>query len=495
MLKLSESVGETGIEARPGSAIQDSEPLLTIDRVSKRYEIYERPQDRLKQFLVPRLQTLLPDGMRRSQPFFKEFWALRDISLTVDRGEALGILGRNGAGKSTLLQIIAGTLAPTSGDMIARGKIAALLELGSGFSPDFTGKENVRLNAALLGLTSDEVDRKYQQIVEFADIGDFIDQPVKTYSTGMMMRLAFAVQTVVEPDLLIVDEALSVGDARFQKKCFDRLESLRELGTTILFVTHDTGAVVRLCTRAIILENGRICGDDAPSVVARQYHRLLFEGPGLAIEQDASSRVGRSTVESVPAPSSAENATVTVAEEQRVERAATASPDGGGTREVRYGTRDAEIFEIGIRDADGAPAHFVEVHQTSELFFRVRFNTSVTAPIGYGFIVSSVRGIEVFATKAGLYNKAIPPSHEGSVYECRFRAMMRIVPGTYFLSVAIAYDGGNRTGEFLDCRFDALQFEVIGITRSFTTCLVDLNGDLGHFMLNHKRERGQQTWA
>ena len=172
---------------------------------------------------------------------------MRDVSFQLARGEALGILGRNGAGKSTLLQVIAGTLAPTSGAVHLSGKVAALLELGSGFSPDFTGEENVRLNAALLGLDENAINQKFDAIVAFADIGDFIDQPVKTYSSGMMLRLAFAVQTAVEPDLLIVDEALSVGDARFQKKCFTRLEQLRQRGTTILFVTHDTGT---LCNSA-----------------------------------------------------------------------------------------------------------------------------------------------------------------------------------------------------------------------------------------------------
>ena len=204
-------------QVRPGAA-------LVVDKVSKRYEIYERPEDRLKQSIMPRLQKLVPKPLRRRAAYFKEFWALRDVSFSLEPGEVLGILGRNGAGKSTLLQIIAGTCTPTAGTTATVGKVAALLELGSGFSGDFTGRENVRMNASLLGLTPSEIEERFDDIAAFADIGEFIDQPVKTYSSGMMLRLAFAVQTAVDPEVLIVDEALAVGDARFQKKCFARLE-------------------------------------------------------------------------------------------------------------------------------------------------------------------------------------------------------------------------------------------------------------------------------
>jgi lipopolysaccharide transport system ATP-binding protein len=183
-------------------------------------------------------------------PYFREFWALDNISFNVKRGETVGILGSNGSGKSTLLQIICGTLSPTSGTVQTHGRIAALLELGSGFNPDFTGKENVYLNAAVLGLTQEEINKRYDDIVNFAEIGDFINQPVKTYSSGMTVRLAFAVQSQIEPDILIVDEALSVGDAKFQAKCFDRLRQLKENGTSILLVTHSSEQIVSHCTAA-----------------------------------------------------------------------------------------------------------------------------------------------------------------------------------------------------------------------------------------------------
>ena len=464
---MQNSSDELAIERSAACQPPTSETVLSVDNVSKRYEIYERPQDRLKQSIVPRLQTaLLPPSMRRLRPYYKEFWALRDVSFQLQRGEALGILGRNGAGKSTLLQIIAGTLSPTSGAVAVRGKVAALLELGSGFSPDFTGDENVRLNATLLGLDEKTVSRKFDEIAAFADIGDFIDQPVKTYSSGMMLRLAFAVQTAVEPDLLIVDEALSVGDASFQKKCFRRLEQLREIGTTILFVTHDTGTVVQFCSQALVLENGKIFTSGMPRTVARRYHRLLFEGvnevhgaeyqnrlvhksatPAAEILSeivgpvDVMSQAHESLTGSLPlAKVGSDSDAKPNVSARGTDDASSSSAEPASAREVRYGTREAEIVEIGLRDMQGVSTRLVEVHSSYEFYFRVRFNADVHSRVGYGFIISNSRGVEIFATKAGLHGTALPPSPAGTAYECSFTAAIPIVPGTYFLSVAIAHE-------------------------------------------------------
>lgn len=220
---------------------------IQIDSLGKCYHIYHNPADRL-------LQSL----WRARKQFYREFWALRDVSFCIKKGESVGIVGRNGSGKSTLLQLIAGTLMPTSGTVHVNGRIAALLELGSGFNPDFTGRENVYMNGAILGLSQTEIEQRFEGIAAFADIGDFIDQPVKTYSSGMLMRLAFAVSVNVEPEILIVDEALSVGDMAFQYKCMDRLERLTKSGTTLLFVSHDIGAVKAFCHRAIYLADGKV---------------------------------------------------------------------------------------------------------------------------------------------------------------------------------------------------------------------------------------------
>src|SRR5690606_31274209 len=216
-----------------------SEIAIKVENLSKCYQIYDQPRDRLKQFVLPRMQQLI--GRPPSQ-YYREFWALKDVSFDVKKGESVGINGRNGSGKSTLLQIITGTLAPTSGSTTTNGRIAALLELGSGFNPEFTGRENVYLNGALLGFSADQINEKFDAIAAFADIGEHLDQPVKTYSSGMLVRLAFAVQVQVEPEILIVDEALAVGDALFQKRCFQRIETLVSDGTTLLFVPHDRGS-------------------------------------------------------------------------------------------------------------------------------------------------------------------------------------------------------------------------------------------------------------
>jgi ABC-type polysaccharide/polyol phosphate transport system ATPase subunit len=220
---------------------------ISVQNISKVYRIYERPQDRLKQMLLARF----------GRSYGHEFWALRDIAFEVRRGEAVGIVGRNGSGKSTLLQIIAGTLAPTDGRALVRGRVLALLELGSGFNPEFSGRENVFLNGAILGIDPAEMRERFDDIAAFADIGDFLDQPVKTYSSGMVVRLAFAVQAHLQPDVLIVDEALSVGDTSFQHKCMRRIKALIDQGTTLLFVSHDSGTVKRFCSRGLWLDQGR----------------------------------------------------------------------------------------------------------------------------------------------------------------------------------------------------------------------------------------------
>lgn len=237
-----------------------SDKAIQIENVSKCYHIYDKPRDRLLQGLF----------MGRRQ-YYREFWALRDISFEVNKGEAFAIIGRNGAGKSTLLQIIAGTLSPTSGTVQVNGRIAALLELGSGFNNEFTGRENVWMNASILGLSQDAIGVKFDEIASFADIGDFMDQPIKTYSSGMMMRLAFAVQTAIDPAILIVDEALAVGDVFFQAKCMMRLRKLVDDGVTLLFVSHDTATVRQICSRAVLLSRGSLRASGSAVAVTDAY--------------------------------------------------------------------------------------------------------------------------------------------------------------------------------------------------------------------------------
>ena len=246
---------------------------IIVENLSKYFEVYKNPQDRLKEIVFPRLQKMI---RKPSQEYHQKFWALKDISFEIKKGETVGILGQNGSGKSTLLQIIMGTMSASSGKILTIGKVSGLLELGSGFNPDFTGRENVYLNGSLLGLSKQEINNKFDDIASFADIGEHLDMPVKTYSSGMMLRLAFAVQCYVESDILIIDEALAVGDARFQLKCFRKLQEIKDRGTTILFVSHAVEMVKSFCNRGIVLDYGCVKYIGTVNTAATKYHNILF---------------------------------------------------------------------------------------------------------------------------------------------------------------------------------------------------------------------------
>ncbi|MDO9150180.1 MAG: ABC transporter ATP-binding protein [Methylotenera sp.] len=241
---------------------------ISVQNLCKCYQIYENPRDRLKHFVMPRIRKIIG---KPNKQYCREFWALKDVSFEVKKGETIGIIGLNGSGKSTLLQMIAGTLNPTNGSVEVNGRIAALLELGSGFNPEFTGRENVYMYAAILGLSSKELAQRFSDIEQFADIGDFIDQPVKTYSSGMVVRLAFSVSVNVQPDILIVDEALAVGDAAFQFKCMERLNDLTNSGTTLLFVSHDLNLLKMFCSQVIYLKNGSVHASGSAEDVTNIY--------------------------------------------------------------------------------------------------------------------------------------------------------------------------------------------------------------------------------
>lgn len=299
--------------------------VIRVRNAGKCYHMYDAPVDRLKQALF-----------RWRRTYFREFWAVRGVDLEVRRGEAVGIVGRNGSGKSTLLQMIAGTLAPSEGTAEVAGRIAALLELGSGFNPEFTGRENVFMNATILGLSRREIEDRFDAIASFADIGPFLDQPVKTYSSGMLVRLAFAVQVQVEPDVLIVDEALAVGDSLFQKRCFQRLEALRSQGVTLLFVSHDQESVRTLTSRAILLHQGRVRALGTSSEVVLEYRRLLHE-----------AELAWGAAQALPASVAPIPQTPSVP--------AQASP--ARSEALCFGTLDASVESVRLLDAKGEPAN------------------------------------------------------------------------------------------------------------------------------------------
>ncbi|MCG9032994.1 ABC transporter ATP-binding protein [Laribacter hongkongensis] len=322
-----------------------SEIAIKVENLSKCYQIYDQPRDRLKQFVLPRMQHLIG---RPPRQYYREFWALKNVSFDVKKGESVGIIGRNGSGKSTLLQIITGTLAPTSGAATTNGRIAALLELGSGFNPEFTGRENVYLNGALLGFSSEQINEKFDAIAAFADIGEHLDQPVKTYSSGMLVRLAFAVQVQVEPEILIVDEALAVGDALFQKRCFQRIEKLVSDGTTLLFVSHDQESVRTLTNRALLLNKGCPIEWGLSSEVVLSYRKLLHEEEAAYFASLTKNLVERAAQAPLPSdpPAAAADAVP-----------ANAAPCMG-TRSDRlsFGDGEVKIIKVETLDSNDQPS-------------------------------------------------------------------------------------------------------------------------------------------
>jgi lipopolysaccharide transport system ATP-binding protein len=335
---------------------------LRVEKVSKQYRIYDRPGDRLKESLTRGLLSR-----------HKEFWALRDIDFEIEAGTTVGIIGPNGCGKSTLLQIIAGTLAPTHGDVWHEGRIAALLELGAGFDPEFTGVENVFMNASLTGLTRRETEKLFPAIERFAEIGDFLYQPVKTYSSGMYVRLAFAIAASVDPDILIIDEALAVGDAVFQHRCLRRLKELHESGTTVLFVSHDAAAVRALCSRAILLKAGRMVEDGKPNEVLNHYQKMVMERE-QTYEAEAHSFAATAQQKSLdektlPAPSYS----------------------------YRHGDRSAEIVGAELVDGTGGNADVVESGAALSLRIAVRFLRDIDDPV-VGFLIRNRHGIHAYGT-------------------------------------------------------------------------------------------------
>lgn len=371
---------------------------LRVEKVSKQYRIYTRPGDRLK-------ESLTRGRLRRH----KEFWALRDVDFEIEAGTTVGIVGPNGCGKSTLLQIISGTLAPTHGDVWHDGRIAALLELGAGFDPEFTGVENVYMNASLLGLTRRETDVLFPAIERFAEIGPFLYQPVKTYSSGMYVRLAFAIAASVEPDILIIDEALAVGDAVFQHRCLRRINELHERGATVLFVSHDAAAVRALCSRAIMLRAGSIIADGKPADVLNLYQKIIMER-----EQAYEAAAG--------AP-----------REQRSEADETLAPVSCA---YRHGDGSAEIVGAELSDVTKARVDIVESGEPLTLRLAVRFHHEVPDPV-IGFLIRNSHGIHAYGTNTKEQQLEFGMVRAGELVEISFAFQCWLGVDQYTISLAV----------------------------------------------------------
>jgi lipopolysaccharide transport system ATP-binding protein len=396
--------------------MSSNEFAIKISNLSKCYEVYSRPADRLKQFIYPAVKRLLG---RNPNNYYREFWALKDVSFDVRRGEAVGIVGRNGAGKSTLLQLIAGTLAPTSGDVQVNGRVAALLELGSGFNPEFTGRENVYLNASILGLSAQEVDKRFEEIASFADIGDFIDQPLSTYSSGMMMRLAFAVNTCVSPDILIVDEALGVGDAPFQAKCFKRLRELSANGTSLLFVSHDIEIVRSLCSRALWLKKGVPENWGEAKEVTKGYERYCWEEQGVTLK---SSEVKQNAQGSDDEP--------------KVHKTPVSKNNAKTSAASIIGTGSVTINKFLLKNSRGEFINKFNYNDNVEFIYYITLNEDIKSDFVVGIRLKDIKGNFVLSINDA-YNINILNGKKGERFKIKTSANLNLCAGYYSILTGI----------------------------------------------------------
>jgi lipopolysaccharide transport system ATP-binding protein len=425
--------------------MSSNDVVIEVKNLSKCYNIYNRPQDRLKQSVIPRLQQFIG---RSPNQYFHQFWALRDVSLEVQKGETIGIVGRNGSGKSTLLQLICGTLSPTSGTVTTEGRIAALLELGSGFNPEFSGRENVYLNGAILGLSKEEIDSRFDDIAAFADIGEFIEQPVNIYSSGMVVRLAFAVQAMVDPEILIVDEALAVGDEKFQRKCFARLETLKNNGTSIVFVSHRGSQVVELCERALLLEQGERLMLGPPLKVVRTYQKLLY-APAEEYEK---------LLQEYRTVDSAEVAELKPKQASLPPHDDSASFDPGllpQTTEV-YPVQGAEIHSFQILDSHKQLVNVLKLGQNYKFEVSGQFTADCDS-VFFGIHIRSISGLTVTGQRYPEEGKFIRQVHAGENFRIKYGFKMILTPGVYFVG------GGVWTNNEPSCLhriMDAIMFRV-----------------------------------
>ena len=424
----------------------DTVAALAVSGLGKVYKIYNRPMDRIKELYSV-----------RGRKYHLEFTALENIAFEVFRGETIGIIGPNGSGKSTLLEIIAGTLSATSGTVARQGTVSALLELGAGFNPRFTGRENVYLNASILGIPKHSLEAKLDELFQFADIGEFIDHPVSTYSSGMYVRLAFATAVSSDPDILIVDEALAVGDIRFQRKCYRRFQEMQASGKTILFVSHSVELIQNHCSRAIFLNLGHIEAIGEPKVVIQAYLEHLF---GSEIQQSRevdNSEVARAVDHTDTATSSSR----VVSGSSGLDQDHCTQRRSYNPNEYRWGDRRAVIIDYQLRSNSGNDQVVFESGEQLELMVHVRFFEELTDLI-YGCTVKTVDGQTVYGTNTR--QRALDVSHgeAGATVVIRFQFDLNVVPGEYFISLGVALDDPERDNIAIDRRYDLIHLTVRG---------------------------------
>ncbi len=453
---------------------------IRVSGVSKTYRMWTRPGMRLTAPAARRAarSPVCPVFLKkRLEGYFQracyEFYALKDVSFEVEPGETLGIVGRNGSGKSTLLQIITGILQPSAGEASVSGRAAALLELGSGFNPQFTGRENIYLNGAVMGLSRAQITEKFAEIAAFADIGKFIEQPVKTYSSGMMVRLAFAVQAAVEPKILIIDEALSVGDETFQRKCFARLEKARAKGTTILFVSHALNAVVKLCQRALWLHQGGIVMSGSPKFVTERYQKFCHaskeQAPAMLERMRAEGKHPPAEQQAAPRP-------------QKEHAVADAPPAGSGEAlfdsalvpqsTISYETLGAEIYDTAMTNAEGRKVNILKRRGVYTYSYRARF-VKDCENVCFAMVIKTVDGTELGGARANPGGEKLEHVPEGSVFKVSFRFRCLLTPGLYFLNSGVEGAVGEHDSFYAHRVVDAYSFKVLEEQNLIPTATVD----------------------
>ena len=382
---------------------------IQVEHLSKMYKLYNKPSDRLKEALGMKVKV-------------REHFALNDVNFQVSRGETVGIIGTNGSGKSTVLKIITGVVSPTKGEVKVDGRISALLELGAGFNGEYSGLENVYLNGTMIGFSKEEIDSKLDDLLTFADIGDFIYQPVKTYSSGMFVRLAFAVAINIDPDILIVDEALSVGDVFFQAKCYRKFEEFKQKGKTIVFVSHDLNSISRYCDRVILLNKGNILDEGDPKKIVDLYKKILVQRDEVPeeLEQDE-----------------VEESIQTGTEFQR--------PFPRNPEVLEYGDKEAEIVDFTLEDAHGIATNTIQKMEKFTIKMKVHFKEDIDEVI-YAFTIKDMRGTEITGTNTMFEKIPVEPQKKGNTQIITFRQTMNLQGGEYLLSLGCTgYKGGEFT--------------------------------------------------
>ncbi len=415
----------------------DKETAISIESLSKVYKLYDKPSDRLKESL----------GFSRKK-YSREHHALSDISFAIKKGETVGIIGTNGAGKSTILKIITGVLNPTSGRVVTDGRISALLELGAGFNYEYSGIENIYLNGTMMGFSDEEIEARMDDILSFADIGDFVHQPVKTYSSGMFVRLAFAVAINIDPEILIVDEALSVGDVFFQAKCYRKFEEFKKQGKTILFVSHDLGSISKYCDRVILLDHGTKLAEGSPKEMVDLYKRVIVH-QGPPEEKEGTAVRSRKTEDG-----GAENET---------------GGESGGIRWItplemnpgalEYGDRRAEMTGFCLLDKDGIPTNVIEKGTDLTIKVRVRYHEDIEDPI-FAYTIKDMRGTEITGTNTMYERVTVEPRKAGQADVVTYVQEVNLQGGEYLISFGLT---GYRGGEFVVYHrlYDACSLTVI----------------------------------